>query len=292
MKKKANRKSNILLALVFLAGLSLLLYPTVSNLYNTRQHSSIINQYQQQMQSENSETRTRMISQAREYNRQLLERSNPFVLNLEQQKRYEALLNLSGSGLMGYLEIPCIDISLPIYHGTEEDVLQRAVGHLEWSSLPVGGESSHCVVSGHRGLPTADLMTHIDRMRVGDRFYLHVLGETLEYQVDQINVVLPDDTSLLRVEEGRDLVTLLTCTPYGINSHRLLVRGTRVVNGQATVSLQQIPNEIEAVSMIYVLPVTLILVLAAMGILTAGGQMVAKKRKETKHHHDTEKTGE
>ena len=193
---------------------------------------------------------------------------------------------------MGYLEIPCIDISLPIYHGTEEDVLQRAVGHLEWSSLPVGGESSHCVVSGHRGLPTADLMTHIDRMRVGDRFYLHVLGETLEYQVDQINVVLPDDTSLLRVEEGRDLVTLLTCTPYGINSHRLLVRGTRVVNGQATVSLQQIPNEIEAVSMIYVLPVTLILVLAAMGILTAGGQMVAKKRKETKHHHDTEKTGE
>ena len=292
MKKKANRKSNILLALVFLAGLSLLLYPTVSNLYNTRQHSGIINQYQQQMQSENSETRTRMISQAREYNRQLLERSNPFVLNLEQQKRYEALLNLSGSGLMGYLEIPCIDISLPIYHGTEEDVLQRAVGHLEWSSLPVGGESSHCVVSGHRGLPTADLMTHIDRMRVGDRFYLHVLGETLEYQVDQINVVLPDDTSLLRVEEGRDLVTLLTCTPYGINSHRLLVRGTRVVNGQATVSLQQIPNEIEAVSMIYVLPVTLILVLAAMGILAAGGQMVAKKRKETKHHHDTEKTGE
>ena len=169
-------------------------------------------------------------------------------------------------------------------------MLQQAVGHIEWTSLPVGGEDTHCVLSGHRGLPTADLLTHIDRMRLGDRFYLNVLGERLEYQVDQIKVVLPDDTTYLTVEEGRDLVTLLTCTPYGINSHRLLVRGSRVLDGQSTVEQLLLPNEVEEISLIYVLPVTLLLVLALAGTGMGVSGLVKKTCKEKKvcnERHET-----
>ena len=203
----------------------------------------------------------------------------------EHKQLYNSLLNLSGNGMMGYVEIPCIGVTLPIYHGVEEQVLQQAVGHIEWTSLPVGGESTHCVISGHRGLPTADLLTHIDRMRIGDRFYLNVLGQKLEYQVDAINVVLPTDTKLLTIEEGKDYVTLLTCTPYGINSHRLLVRGSRMLDGKPTSGTLILTDEIEPVSLIYVIPVALVMVvilgLAAMGITT-----LAKKKPKK------EKTGE
>ena len=277
MKKKKS-KSNILLALVFLAGLSFLLYPVVSNFLNTRMQSGVVSGYQEYVQTTNTEEHLRMISQAKQYNEDLLSLPKGFTMTEEQKAVYNSLLNLSGSGMMGYLEIPCIDVTLPIYHGTEEDVLQQAIGHIEWSSLPVGGESTHCVVSGHRGLPTADLLTHIDRMRLGDRFYLNVLGQTLEYQVDAINVVLPSDTSLLTIEEGRDYVTLLTCTPYGVNSHRLLVRGSRILDGKPTSGTVILTDEIEEISLVYVIPVALIL-LVVLGLTGMGVTALARKKR-------------
>ena len=289
MKKKKS-KSNILLALVFLAGLSFLLYPVVSNYLNTRMQSGVVSGYQEYVQTTNTEEHLRMISQAKQYNEDLLSLPKGFAMTEEQKAVYNSLLNLSGSGMMGYLEIPCIDLTLPIYHGTEEDVLQQAIGHIEWSSLPVGGESTHCVVSGHRGLPTADLLTHIDRMRLGDRFYLNVLGQTLEYQVDAINVVLPSDTSLLTIEEGRDYVTLLTCTPYGINSHRLLVRGSRILDGKPTSGTVILTDEIEEISLVYVIPVALIL-LVVLGLTGMGvTALVRKKRTKEKPGEQDEAT--
>ena len=281
MKKKGKNKSNILLVLVFLAGLSLMLYPTVSNYLNTRLQAGVVSGYQQYVQATNTEEHIRMISHAKQYNQTLLQRSNGFTLTEDQQQQYEALLDLSGSGMMGYLEVPCIDVSLPIYHGVEEDVLQQAIGHIDWSRLPVGGESTHCVISGHRGLPTADLLTHIDRMRLGDHFYLNVLGQTLEYQVDQIKVVLPEDTSDLAIEEGQDYVTLLTCTPYGINSHRLLVRGTRVLDGKPVSGKLILTNEIEEISMIYVIPVALVAVVV-FGLCFMGITGMLRKKKQRK----------
>lgn len=290
MKKKKRNSSTVLLALVFLAGLSLLLYPVVSNYLNSRLQAGVVSGYQEYVETTNTEEHIRMISHAKQYNQMLLERDNPFTLTEDLQQRYNALLNISGSGMMGYLEIPCIDVNLPIYHGTEEDVLQQAIGHIEWTSLPVGGESTHCAISGHRGLPTADLLTHIDRMRVGDRFYLNVLGQKLEYQVDEINVVLPSDTSLLEIEEGKDYVTLLTCTPYGINSHRLLVRGSRVLDGQGTGATLILTDEIEEVSLVYVIPVVLVgvvlAVLAGLGVTS----LVRKKPKKEKPCEQADET--
>jgi len=292
MKKKAKNKSNILFVLVFLAGLSLLLYPAVSNLYNSRLQAGVISDYQQQLQSGDNEAHARMFSQAKQYNQLLLERENPYTLTEEQQQRYTALLDLSGRGVMGYLEIPCIDCSLPIYHGVGEEVLQQAVGHIEWSSLPVGGASTHCVISGHRGLPTADLLTHIDRMRIGDHFYLNVLGETLEYQVDQVKVVLPDDTTYLNIEEGQDFVTLLTCTPYGINSHRLLVRGTRVLDGRPVTGRLILSNELEEISLIYILPVALLTVVVMVVLVIGIKSLFGRKPKEKRRRVKAEKTTE
>lgn len=278
MKKKKSKSSNLLLILVFLAGLSLLLYPTVSNFVNTRNQSRVIADYRTELDAVDGETHAKMLAAARDYNVSLLERENEFTLDPQQQRKYEALLNVSGSGVMGYVEIPCIDVTLPIYHTTEESVLQTAAGHVDWSSLPVGGESTHCIISGHRGLPTAELMTHVDRLRVGDRFYMNVLGQTLEYQVDQVKVVLPEDTTYLKIEEGQDYVTLVTCTPYGINSHRLLVRGVRVLNGRVTAQRLLLTNEVEAVSLIYVLPIALLLVVVAVMIVLGVCRLVRRKK--------------
>lgn len=179
-----------------------------------------------------------MWSAARAYNRALAERSTNFALSDAQKEEYEKLLDISGVGIMGYLEIPELNMSLPIYHGTEESVLQIAAGHLEWSSLPVGGESSHCVISGHRGLPSAKLFTDLDKLQEGDVFVLRVLDEVLTYEVDQIRVVEPSQVSDLEIVEGSDLCTLVTCTPYGINTHRLLVRGHRIENIQESQTIR------------------------------------------------------
>lgn len=230
MKKKGNHLITILLVLIFLLGLSLLLYPAVSDYWNSKHQTRAIAVYSEEVSGLDKEQYQALWAEAAAYNASLRERDNVYLLTEEQKAAYEQLLNVSGLGIMGYIEIPSIDCSLPIYHGTEESVLQIAIGHLEWSSLPVGGESTHCVLSGHRGLPSAKLFTNLDKLQEGDVFMLRVLDEVLTYEVDQILIVEPQETSPLKIEEGKDYCTLVTCTPYGINSHRLLVRGHRIDN--------------------------------------------------------------
>ena len=222
--------STIALILVLLAGVSLLLYPTVSDYWNSFHQTRAIATYAENVAALDNASYDAIWDAARQYNRNLCSRSNSFLLSEEQKAEYESLLDISGQGVMGYIEIPEIDVSLPIYHGTEDPVLQVAVGHLEWTSLPVGGESTHCVLSGHRGLPSAKLFTNLDKLREGDTFLLRVLDEILTYEVDQILIVEPQDTAALEIAEGEDYCTLVTCTPYGINTHRLLVRGHRIDN--------------------------------------------------------------
>ena len=233
MKKK--HISTIIIALIFLAGLGFLLYPTVSNLWNRAHQSRAIATYTKQVEKLDDSQNKEMLKAARKYNKSLLKKSDHWKLSKKDKKKYESLLDVSGTGIMGYIEVPKIDGSLPIYHGTDEGALQIAIGHLEGRSLPVGGKSTHCVLSGHRGLPSARLFTDLDQMEEGDIFVLNVLGRKLAYEVDQIKVVLPDEMSDLEIVQGKDLCTLVTCTPYGINTHRLLVRGHRTKYIEETV---------------------------------------------------------
>ena len=229
MKKKwMSRLMTLLIVVVFVAGLSFLLYPTVSNLWNQAHQSRAIATYTEQVEKLDDSSNKEMLKAARKYNKELLKKADHWKLSKKDKKKYESLLDVSGTGIMGYIEIPKIDCSLPVYHGTDEGALQIAIGHLEGSSLPVGGKSSHCVLSGHRGLPSARLFTDLDQMEEGDTFILNILGHKLAYEVDQIKVVLPEEMSDLEIQDGKDLCTLVTCTPYGINTHRLLVRGHRV----------------------------------------------------------------
>ena len=222
----------VLIVLILIAGLSLLLYPTVSDYINSLNHRNTISEYTSTVENISIENREELLAAALKYN-EALAANNPgslVHLSSEEKDTYNSLLNISGNGVMGYIQIPSINVSLPIYHGVEETVLQVGVGHLEGSSLPVGGESAHSVISGHTGLPSATLFTNIDRLVAGDIFTIHILDETFTYEVDQIEVVLPNEINLLSIEEGQDYCTLVTCTPYGINTHRLLVRGHRIEN--------------------------------------------------------------
>lgn len=231
MKKKKKKGSiiiNIILILILIAGLSLLLYPTFSDLWNSTRQTRVIANYTQDVAKLDQEQYDKLWQEAEAYNEAIPERNNLYVLSEEEEEQYKELLNISGNGTMAYIEIPSIDCFLPIYHGTDEGVLQVAVGHIEWSSLPIGGEGTHCVISGHRGLPSAKLFTDLDKVEIGDQFYITVLGEKLAYEVDQIETVLPEELENLLIEEGKDYVTMVTCTPYGINTHRLLVRGHRI----------------------------------------------------------------
>ena len=224
--------STVILILVFFLGLSLVLYPSVSDYWNSLHQSRAIATYAEEVSGLDTGRYEQLWAEAVDYNRTLRDRENAFLLSETQKAAYDGLLNVGGNGVMGYIEIPTIGVSLPIYHGTDEGVLQIAVGHIEWTSLPVGGESSHCVISGHRGLPSAKLFTNLDKLVVGDTFLFRVLDETLTYEVDQILIVEPQEVSALTIREGEDLCTLVTCTPYGINTHRLLVRGHRVENAE------------------------------------------------------------
>ena len=230
MKKKNNNWTTVFLVLLLLAGVSLLLYPSLSDYWNSMHQTRAIASYAETVSQLDTAQYDEMWKAAQDYNRSLAQRETAFALTDEQKAAYESLLDVSGLGVMGYIEIPEIDCSLPIYHGTEESVLQVAVGHLEWSSLPVGGEGTHCVLSGHRGLPSAKLFTNLDKLAVGDTFLLRVLDEVLTYEVDQILIVEPEQVDALGIVPGEDYRTLVTCTPYGINTHRLLVRGHRVEN--------------------------------------------------------------
>ncbi len=230
MKKKTSKLITVLLVLVLLAGVSLLLYPTVSNYWNFIHQSRAIAAYVKQVTQIDADTYKQLWADAQAYNRSLVGKAGRYDMTDKERARYESLLNVLDNGIIGYIEIPSIQCSLPIYHGTDEAILQIAVGHIEGSSLPVGGSGTHCVLSGHRGLPSARLFTDLDKMVVGDTFLIRVLDETLTYEVDQIRIVLPAEVDDLEIEEGKDYCTLVTCTPYGINSHRLLVRGHRIEN--------------------------------------------------------------
>lgn len=232
MKKKAG---NLVICIIFLAGLSLLLYPFVANQWNNYRQKQLISNYEQVVSDKEAAEGIDYDAErkkAEEYNEALLPCVLPDSFALAESSGvdpvYMNTLNIAGDEMMGSVEIPKINIKIPIYHTTEEDVLNKGAGHLEGSSLPVGGANTHAVISAHRGLPSASLFTDLDQMKVGDHFLIHVLNETLCYEVDKISVVKPEDTSALAVEDGQDLVTLLTCTPYGVNTERLLVRGHRV----------------------------------------------------------------
>lgn len=219
---------NILIILLFLTGVGILCYPLISNLWNQYEQDKIISGYAQAVDTLSEKEKTEIRKEAEKYNESLLVGEKIQRDESRDKQLYNALLDPEGNGVMGTIEIPKINIKLPVYHGTGETVLQKAIGHLEQSSLPVGGEGTHAVLSGHRGLASAKLFTDLDRMKKGDLFYLHVLGDILAYQVDRITVVKPDELDNLAITEGKDYVTLMTCTPYSINTHRLLVRGKRV----------------------------------------------------------------
>ena len=220
----------LLLVAVMLAGAGLISYPTFSDWWNSFHQSRAVASYIDSVSQIDPEEYNRILESAEAYNQRLAENGVKFVWTEEERAEYEKQLSIDGSDIMGYISIDKIGVRLPIHHGTEESVLQTAIGHLEWSSLPVGGESSHCIVSGHRGLPSARLFTDIDKMQEGDIFTLSVLDRVFTYQVDQISTVLPYELENLQIEPGKDYCTLVTCTPYGINTHRLLVRGVRIPN--------------------------------------------------------------
>ncbi len=267
MKRKL---STMLLILVFFAGLSLLLYPSLSDYWNSFHASQAVATYSEEVRNLNADKYDRLIGEAREYNAALPGRYKAFFLSESDRSTYNALLDVNGTGVMGYIEIPTIQISLPIYHGTEDEVLQIAVGHLDWSSLPVGGEGTHCVLSGHRGLPSAKLFTNLDKLVAGDKFVIRVLDEVMTYEVDQILIVEPNDLSALAIEKGKDLCTLVTCTPYGVNSHRLLVRGHRVENESEEIRVTS--DAIKIDPLIVAPAVALPMLLALLFILLVSGK--------------------
>lgn len=226
--KKSVCFSSVILILLLIVGVSLLLYPTVSDYWNSFHQSRAVASYTKRVTDMKNEDYQCLRTEADAYNQTLQHGGEPFVLSSEEQRTYEKILDVTGTGIMAYIEIPKIRCELPIYHGTEEAILQVAIGHIPGSSLPVGGASTHCVLSGHRGLPSARLFTDLDQLAEGDTFFIHVLDDTLTYEVDQILTVEPEEIEELRIQAGEDYCTLVTCTPYGVNTHRLLVRGHRI----------------------------------------------------------------
>lgn len=271
MKSKLNK---LIIGFIFLAGLSLLLYPFVANQWNNHRQKQLISSYEQTVSNKDAAHEIDYdaeLQKAKAYNEALLPSILPDSFAVaeasEEDKTYMDALNIAGDEVMGIVEIPKINIKLPIYHTTDEEVLKQAAGHLEGSSLPVGGESTHAVISAHRGLPSASLFTDLDQLKKGDHFLIHVLNETLCYEVDKISVVKPEETSSLAVEEKQDLVTLLTCTPYGVNTERLLVRGHRVPYVEQEVADEKTPLSGISLHTNYLLWVIIGLTITAIFIL-------------------------
>lgn len=265
MKK---RLPTILLILFFLAGLSLLLYPTISDYWNSLHQSKAISHYVEAVANMDEEEYERIWNSAIEYNEKLYKNSSRHKMTEKDKKEYQSHLNIADNGIMGYIEIPSISCTLPIYHGTSDAVLQIAVGHIEGTSLPVGGKSSHCVLSGHRGLPSAKLFTNLDKLIEGDIFMLRVLDNTLTYEVDDIKIVEPHEVDGLDITYGKDYCTLVTCTPYGVNTHRLLVRGRRIENIEeaSTAHITSDAMQIEPVIIapIVAVPIIIVLIIVVM----------------------------
>lgn len=268
-----SRKSTIILLISFFIGLSVLLYPSISSYWNSKTQSEAIVDYESMLAQYKPEDYTAIFEAADDYNQKLLQLEEP-LMEHTRLTEYHNILNVSGNGMMGYITIPKISQELPVYHGTSDAVLSVAVGHLEGTSLPVGGKSTHSVVSAHRGLPTAVLFTHLDRMEIGDTFCFTILDRTITYEVDQIRIVEPNDASLIQIAEGKDYCTLLTCTPYGINTQRLLVRGHQVDASQKR-SLY-IGNEAYRVEPLIVMPIVALPIIFVLLVYV----MVAPVKKE------------
>lgn len=275
---KTKKILTVVFVLIFLVGLSLLLYPSVSDYWNSFHQSRALVEYSSQVEELDKEAYDQMWAKAEAYNQTLLSDPDRFTMTEEEQAEYDDLLNVSDIGIMGSIEIPAIDCSLPIYHGTQESVLQVAVGHLEGSSLPTGGKGTHCVLTGHRGLPRARLFTDLDKLKKGDLFVLKVLSRTMTYEVDQILTVDPYDMSALEIDPEQDYCTLATCTPYGINTHRLLVRGHRVENQETSSDPQKTEEERDR-KPIVTIGITALLLLAVL-LLGAGFVIRRKRRKK------------
>ena len=277
MKKKKKRWwVDLLLVLILLIGLGIVAYPTFSDYWNSFHQSRAIISYAESVATLNTEEYEKVWDQALQYNQWMSTKSNQWQIEPEETEFYNTLLNVGGTGNMGYVSIPRINVNLPVYHGTEESVLQTSVGHIEGTSLPVGSVhdendfskvsfASHCVISGHRGLPSAKLFSDLDRMEIGDVFTFSILDQTLTYEVDAINVVEPNDSQLIEIVPEKDLVTLVTCTPYGINTHRLLVRGHRIENEKEALNARITADAIR-IDAIYAAPFIAAPVLVLMGM--------------------------
>ena len=275
-----NNFTTLLLLMIGLIGAGLIAYPSFADWYNNFHQSRAVASYVEAVSKLDKEDYDRYLSEAEEYNKELAKTGNLWNLTKKQEKRYEKLLDVTGTGIMGYIDIPKIQITLPIYHGTDEEVLQIAIGHLAGTSLPVGGKSTHCIVSGHRGLPSAKLFTDLDQMKEGDTFTMTVLDRTVTYEVDRIRIVEPTDLSDLQIMEGKDLCTLVTCTPYGINTHRLLVRGHRVANANGSANVTAEALQIEQMYVAIVIATPILLVLLIIMLIRTGKKKRSKKRKE------------
>lgn len=287
-REAADRGFTLLLVAALLVGIGLLLYPSLADYWNSFHQSRAVMSYAEHVSDMNTEEYDRLLSEAKVYNERFVENGLEWNIADEERAEYESVLNVDGSGIMGYIRIPKIDVMLPVYHGTAENVLQTSIGHLEGSSLPVGGENTHCLLSGHRGLPSARLFTDLDQLREGDTFTITVLNDTLTYEVDHIWIVEPEDLSHLTIEAGQDLCTLITCTPYGINTHRLLVRGHRIpnVDGGAMVVADAIQIRPVFIAPFLAIPI-LILLLIWMLISTSMSRRKVRDRKTeylSEHH--------
>lgn len=269
-KKKSGIRGTLLLVLVLVAGLGLLLYPTFSDWWNSFHQSRAIASYVQTVANLDKEDYERMLQEAEAYNRSLLTKPNRYNFTDEDKEEYNSILDVTGTGIMGYVEVPSIGVSLPVYHGTNEAVLQTAIGHIEGTSLPVGGIGTHCAVSGHRGLPSAKLFTDIDQLKEGDTFLFQVLDRTLTYEVDQIRIVLPTELQDLEIDPQEDYCTLITCTPYGVNTHRLLVRGKRIANQVLEVSVTADAIQIEPVLVAPLVAAPILLLLLIILLMATG----------------------
>lgn len=255
--------STLAVVVVFLMGAGIFFYPTFSNWWNSLHQSRAVMSYADSVSSLGEDQYEQLIAEARSYNERLAQTGALWHMSDEQEAEYNSILDITGTGIMGYISIPKINVQLPIYHGTDDAVLQSSIGHLTGTSFPVGGESTHTVLSGHRGLPSSRLFTDLDKLVVGDTFTITVLNETLTYEVDQIRIVEPDDLSDVQIEADQDLCTLVTCTPYGVNTHRLLVRGHRVpnANGNAQIIAEAIQIRPMYIAPFIAAPVLLVLVL-------------------------------
>lgn len=282
-KKKSNNASTVLLVAIFFVGLCVLLYPTISDFWNEKRQSQAIINYDDLIVDLTPEDYTDFFAKADTYNQKIKNMPYPFLGHKNISDEYYSTLDVNGDGMMGYITIEKIKIQLPIYHGTSDRVLNSAVGHVEGSSLPVGGTSTHAVLSAHRGLPSAKLFTNLDKLEKGDVFTIRILDRTITYQVDQILIVLPEETNDLNIVSGEDYCTLVTCTPYGINTHRMLVRGTRIEN----IEPEKVINVITEAYQIDPLIVTPAVAAPMLGLLLIGlivkSRSTGKKKKAKKN---------